>query len=112
MQVPLNTSIPVKLDGTGAGTAKIGPIGARESWTPETVSVSASSTTNEALCKIYIGDDTSQRNFVDGTFSGSSGDSTQNVTGPIRLGQYVFALWTGGDAGAIATLTVIGTKDI
>ena len=30
----------------------------------------------------------------------------------VRVGGNVFAVWTGGDPGALATLTVTGTKAV
>lgn len=112
-EVPLNESATVTLSGSGAGTAKVGPISARESWAPSNVHVSASSNTNEAQCSIYVGDAPTQRNFVDGTFSGSSGDSSDRAGATsVKVGQYVWAVWTGGDVGATATLTVTGTKQV
>lgn len=113
MQVPLNESATVKLSGAGAGTARVGPISAREVWSPDNVHVSASSNTNEATCQIYAGDSAIQRNFRDGTFSGSSGDSTDRVNADtVKVGAYIWAVWSGGDAGATATLTVTGKKDL
>ena len=113
MQVPLNESATVKLNGSGAGTARVGPISARETWTPGNASVSVSSNTNEATCSIYVGDSATQRNFVDSTFTGSSGDSSDRLgASTVKVGAYVFAVWSGGDAGATATLTVTGTKEL
>lgn len=113
MQVTLNETATVTLNGSGGGTAKIGPISARETWHPANVSVKASTATAEAQCLIYIGDRPIQANFIDGTFTGSSGDSSDRVSATkVRVGQYVWAVWTGGDAAATATLTVTGTKDL
>lgn len=112
MQVPLNMSVPVKLDGSGAGTAKIGPVNLRETWFPEVASVKASSNVNEAECQLYEGETADQQYFIDGTLSGSTGDSTDHVWGPLTCGQYVWAVWSGGDAGAQAILRVRGTKEI
>lgn len=113
--VVLNQTAVVTLNGSGNGTAKIGPIGMREHWSPTVVSVKTNqaSITNEAACKIYAGPDTSDSNFVGGTLSGSTGDSTDNITGQqVDCGEYVFAVWTGGDAGAQGTLNVSGTKTL
>jgi hypothetical protein len=101
------------LDGTGAGTAKVGPLTDRENWTLATASVSCSSNVLEAACRIFVGDVVTAANYVDGTLSGSTGDSTDNVAAaPCPKGTYVWAVWTGGDAGAVATLSVNGTKTI
>lgn len=111
--VPLSESAPVTLDGSGNGTASLGPSSHGETWTPATVSVQVSGpVTNEAQCVIYLGHTPTQDNFLDSTFSGSSGDSTDKASYPFRLGWKVWAVWTGGDPGKVAYLNVIGSRDI
>lgn len=104
----------VTLNGSGAGTTRVGPIGAREVWSPENASVRTNQTTitNEAQCALYVGQSATQPNFKDLTFTGSSGDATDKISGQLKIGNYVWAVWTGGDAGAVATLSVTGTKEI
>lgn len=105
----------VMLDGSGSGIASCGPLNAREVWHPVNVHVSANANpVNEAQCSIFCGDNvTTPTNFRDGTFSGSSGDSSDRVNADvIKSPHKIFAQWTGGDASAVATLTVTGTKDI
>jgi hypothetical protein len=105
----------VVLNGSGAGTVKIGPTGARERWRPSTVSVSANANpTNESTCNIYIGDaNTFPTRLIDSTVNGSSGDSTGNIDGKsLKVGEFVWAVWTGGDAGQRATMVVLGEKDV
>lgn len=114
----LNQSAPaVTLDADGNGTTRIGPVSAREWWSPAVVSVRTNQAiadiTSEAACRIFCGSDTSEQNYVDGTLSGSTGDSTGNVAGQeIQVGQYIWAQWTGGDPGAQAWLNVSGTKNL
>lgn len=106
-------SVTVLLNGSGNGTARIGPLGARESWNAQAASVSVSTRVKEAQCKIFVGTDATTANYVDGTLSGSTGDSTDRVDSyPIPFGQFIFAVWSGGDAGAVATLKVTGTKNV
>lgn len=113
MRVLLNETAVITLNGSGAGTAKLGPLTAREVWYPDSASVKANSNpTNEATCLIYQGPDATQPNFRDGTFSGSSGDSTDKVSLITRKGQFIWAVWTGGDAGQQATLNVTGEKEV
>lgn len=113
MNVPLYQSAQVTLNGSGNGTAKVGPLSAREVWSPQNVHVSVATNTNEASCSVYAGVDATAPNFRDTTFSGSSGDSTDKVNADtIKCGQYIFAVWTGGDANQIATMTVTGSKAI
>lgn len=103
----------VVLDGSGGARVKVGPTGAREVWSPLAASVSVSSNVAEAQCKIYVGDQPTAANYIDGTLSGSTGDSTGRVSGSqVPLGWFVWAVWSGGDAGAVATLNVTGTKTV
>jgi hypothetical protein len=105
----------VTLNASGNGTAKIGPISSRETWYPANAHVSANigQVTNEAQCIVYVGDGVGPNNFRDGTLSGSSGDTTDAIGNDvIKQGQYVFAVWSGGDAGALATLTVTGEREV
>lgn len=112
-RTPLRESIPVKLDGTGAGTAKVGPLSARETWFPDNVHVSVNTNTLESHCKIYVGRDTSQSNFRDESVQASSGDSSGTIGADVlTVGMYVWAVWTGGDANAQAVLTVVGVRDV
>jgi hypothetical protein len=103
----------VTLNGSGNGTARVGPIGAREVWSPLNASVrtNESTITNEAQCAIYVGPDASQPNFKGLTFTGSSGDAT-DLSGTVKIGNFIWAVWTGGDPGAVATLSVTGTKEV
>lgn len=109
---PLSRSVSVILNGSGAGTASIGPTITNEVWTVSVASVSVSSNVNEAVCKTYAGASATAVSFVDGTTWGSTGDSTSNFSGPVYTGQQVSAVWTGGDAGAIATLVVTGSRRV
>jgi hypothetical protein len=103
----------VKLDGSGNGKVGVGPLTAREKWRPDNVHVSAATHTNEATCSIYAGEDTTQKNFRDTTFSGSTGDSSDRVNADvIGPGAKVWAIWTGGDANVQAILRVTGSKDV
>jgi len=111
--VPLNETVSIPLDASGNGTAKVGPLTAREVWHPANVHVSVTTANNEAVCTIFAGDAAQQRCFRDATFTGSSGDSSDRVNADtIRTGAYVWAQWVGGDALATATLTVTGTRDV
>jgi hypothetical protein len=112
MRGTLAENAQVVLNGSGNGTASVGPVGARDVWYPENVHVQVSSDGNEAICNIYVGDAPQQRCFRDNTASGSIGDSSDRVQGALKNPHKVWAVWTGGDAGAVATLTVTGTRDV
>lgn len=102
----------VTLDGSGNGTANLGPVRVREHWQIQGVGVKASSNVNEASCSIYIGTSVSEATFVGNTLTGSSGDTCGCAGMDIQPGQQVFAVWEGGDAGATATMTIFGTYSI
>lgn len=111
--VKLNQSVQVRLDGSGNGTAKLGPITAMETWHPENVHVNAQTAVNEATCSVYAGPDVSVATFRDATFSGSTGDSTDKCNADvISKGSYIFAVWAGGDANTMATLNITGSRDV
>jgi hypothetical protein len=112
--VPINANVFVILDGSGNGTAKLGPASAREIWNPDNVHVQVTGpVTNEASCIIYVGDNATQGNFRDATQSGSTGDSSGRVNADtIKSGHYVWAVWAGGDAGRQATLLVTGSRTV
>jgi len=113
-RVPLRETVYINFTAGGAGTAKSGPISARETWYPDVASVKANagSVTNESTCIISTGD-VNTKNFRDSTVNGSSGDASDRVSGDvIKCGQFVWADWTGGDASVQAQLTVTGTKEV
>ena len=109
--VPLNTSGNVVLDGSGNGIVTLGPnVGQR--WQLNSAAVRTSTATLFPTCKVYMGSGaTIDAEFVDGTYSGNQ-DSTDRVSG-LRLGpnQKITAFWQGGDVGATATLSIIGTLE-
>lgn len=114
MRVPMRETAYVTLDGSGNGTAKVGPLSARETWYPQNIAVKANSNAvNESQCNVFVGADTSQDNYRDGTVNGSAGDSTDKCNGDaVKCGQYVWAVWSGGDANAVAYMVITGTKEV
>lgn len=112
--VPLNEHGSVTLDGSGNGTLEMTPLGGAETWLPTIASVKVSTNTAEANCRIFIGPSPNDQYFVDGTLSGSTGDSTDRVTGyqVDTHGNSLWAVWMGGDPGAVGTMQVNGTETI
>jgi hypothetical protein len=109
----LNESASATLDASGNGTLKMVPYSGSLAWLPDVVSVKASTAAAEASCRIYIGPSPTDQWFVDGTLSGSTGDSTDRVAGRQvdSHGASLWAVWEGGDPGAAATMTVSGTEN-
>lgn len=98
----------VSLDGSGNGVAMIGPTIAREHWQLDAAGVKVATNTKESLCSIYVGTSIQNGTFFGTSFTGSSGD-TCGLSIDIQPGMKVWAQWSGGDVGALATLTVFGT---
>lgn len=95
------------LDGSGNGTVKIGP-NTHQRWELNTAAIVTSTAILIPQFRLYIGPAIAQEWFVDGTFVGSL-NSTDNVNGhEVKAGEYVWGVWTGGDSGATATLTLRG----
>lgn len=111
----LTQAASVTLDGSGAGTAQLGPSSPGEVWRPSQVSVSCSQIVTTGTCQasIYAGAAVGRSTFVDGTFSGDTGETTDAVGGrTLHPGQSVFAVWSGGVPGATATVVVAGKRTV
>lgn len=98
------------MNASGNATISLGPTRSRDSWKIDRISVTCTTNTLEATCEIYVGIGVAQSTFVDSTFTGSSGDTSDAVGKVIRAGENIFAVFTGGDIGATATVNVYGTK--
>lgn len=102
----LNFSAQVTLNGSGYGAIRIGPTG--EQWFITRTMVRATTHVLEAICTIYqtnIGA-TFQRDI---TYTGSTGD-TSDTEFHVTDGDALWVEWSGGDAGAVATVTISGTR--
>jgi hypothetical protein len=110
--LPLSEAGFVTLNGSGAGTARVGPTAHGVVWKPSRVAIKTSSATLSPVCQLFVGNAATSENFIDGTFTGQQNATDAVVGQELRLGMYVWAVWTGGDAGAQATVTVTGSKDI
>jgi hypothetical protein len=110
-QLLLKATANVTLDANGNGTAHIGPLSPGEQWSGLTAAVRVATRASEAICSTYAGAAADAGYFCDATTWGSTGDSTTNLPA-VQVGGNVFAVWTGGDPGAVATLTVTGTKKV
>jgi hypothetical protein len=75
--------------------------------------VSAATNVTEASAKTYVSygiQSNTAYEFVGQTQLGSTGD-TCTITATLRPGDWVTTVWTGGDAGSIATMTVQGSAN-
>jgi|SRR6185437_1992176 len=111
-RVALRVTAVVTLDGSGGGTAKVGPLSAREVWYPDNVAISITGATKQAKATMYMGPDTTQSNFRDNSTFASGDSSGACNADVVKSGMYIWAVWTNGDVGKQAILTVTGLKDV
>lgn len=102
----LDVQARVTLNAAGAGTIKLGPTSTRQTWHVTNAAVSVSSATNEPTATLYMSSRASQ---LGGTNTGSNDSTDLDVT---LRGGYIICDWAGGDAGAIATLSLQGSVHI
>ena len=96
--------------GAGTATVQIGPSGWGNSWALDQAAVSTSvGPLDTALCALYVGPLAIPFYQVVNSLAGGG---SQFGLGGVGLadGWFVFAVWTGGTAGAFAYLRLTGVK--
>lgn len=101
---PLVASGQVTLNAQGFGVVTLTPGRYDVTWHLTQASVIASTNVKEAKAQL-----SSFPFQLPGTYSGSSGDTT-GLDLTLSASQQITCTWSGGDAGAVATLTVTGQK--
>jgi hypothetical protein len=102
----LDQSASVKLDAQGNGTVAL-YCPTLETWTVTRTAVSTTTNVLEATAVTYVGQ-VSPGSQLSGTYSGSLDSSDEQQQ--INPGQSLLCVWTGGDPGATATLSIFGTR--
>jgi hypothetical protein len=108
-QLQLNAAAAVVLDGDGDGQVQAGPPLPGVTWSPLTGATSTTSTASTPLFSLYLGEP-SPLNFLGGTYDGNNDSTDLAVT--LQHGQYLTGVWAGGDPGAVATLSLTGTRAV
>lgn len=103
--IPLLVDIATTLNASGAGEVSLKPPQYNQTWKVSLAAVSVSSAVLEPECRLY-----QDGRFIGGTYSGSLDSTDLNVT--LQSNQSIKAVWTGGDTGATATLTLQGEQII
>lgn len=103
----LNTSRPTTLDANGNGRLELGPDSGPPYWnvTKIVVLTDRPGLAPVPQCSVYL-DSEDANGLLDSTYDGSK-DSTE-VDVDLQRGQHLIAVWTGGQAGDVATLSVTG----
>lgn len=110
VRLTLDESGQVTLDGSGNGALRIGPLYTAQTWMPTQINVQTSTNVKEPVFKYYR-NSVGATSFLGGTYTGSNDQS--DISGQIlHPGEAFVCVWTGGDAGAIASVNLNGEKEI
>jgi hypothetical protein len=105
----LTVGLSVVLDATGSGTVTLGPDNGPANWQVSGVILQTNRPGRAPIPRVQLYLDVvdpsnSQGASYDGSYGQASGDLT------ISRGQHLIAVWTGGQAGDRATMTINGEK--
>lgn len=107
--VDLREFAQVTLNASGTGRVSMGP-GPAEIWQPQSAIVTVPQASKHIICTLSLGNASGPVTVIDTAQQGEN-DSSGKLTGQvIYFGTYIWAVWTAGNAGVLATLTVTGTK--
>lgn len=110
--IPLNAGIPVTLDASGNGTARIGPDSARGPavWLIDGVILTNGRPGQAPIprVQVYI-DSVSPTNRQGLSYDGSFAQGKCDIR--LTRGQQLIAVWEAGQAGDSCELTVTGWKE-
>lgn len=106
MGFPVDNNKSVTLDASGNGTVKVGPTNSGQLWHITRASVQVSSNTKEPTANLWLGN---KAKFISGTYTGSN-DTDDALNEYLGGTGYIMCIWTGGDPGATATLTIAGEQ--
>jgi hypothetical protein len=103
---PLSETYTTTLDSSGNGSVVFGPTRQRQKWIPPlTVAVSTSTSVKMPTAQLFLGNQPQG-----GTYTGAQ-DADDLPALTLYAGQQLKVVWSGGDAGAIASATITGTVD-
>jgi len=107
--LPLNKGITVQLDANGNGTVSLGPTVGPPRWLVTKVSVRTSRPGVPPIPRfqLYLNSQ-DQDGEQDSSYDGSFDDSDVNVT--VFKGGSLIGVWTGGQAGDVATMSLYGQQ--
>lgn len=104
------------VSAAGSAQVSVGPAGVGRRWYPAYATIATSSGANDnSTCAIYLTGAgqpaTAQSLLVGQSYSG--GGDTVGLTSPaLDPGLALTALWTGGNSGDTASMTVYGNQDV
>jgi hypothetical protein len=105
---PVSPSASVRLSGAGAGQVGLTPpSGVQWQLSLATLSIPGPVLIPQGF--LYSGNSSGPIQLIDSTYSGASASSGKVAGLPVFPGTYIWAVWSGADANAVATLQLFGT---
>lgn len=99
------------VSGTGGGQVTLGPVGVGTVWYPAQATISTTTgPLDTSTFNLYLGPAGVPITLVGTLFPGGAGTIALAIP-PMSPGQYLIGIWTGGHAGDLASLNVIGVMD-
>jgi len=99
------------ISGAGALSLSVGPAGAGNVWYPASITIQTTSGTNDfSTCSVFLGPAGVGVTLIATIFPGGVGTASLAIPS-MTPGQYIIAVWSGGHAGDIATINVVGVMD-
>lgn len=102
--LPPHTGGSATLNSSGTGLVDM-EVPTLQTWRVTKWAVSTTTNVKEPTAAVYIGAE-SPANLIDSTYTGSGDASDENQV--VMPGQHILCRWTGGDVGAVATLSIFG----
>jgi hypothetical protein len=100
------------IGGGGSGTVRLGPTGLGTRWYLTQANVQTTTGPNDtSTVALYLGAQV-QANLLGGTSYAGGQDTIGLHVRPLTPGDLITAVWTGGHAGDLATLTLYGDQDV
>jgi hypothetical protein len=95
----------------GAATISVGPQGLGNVWYPASATIMTTSGVNDnSTCNLYLGPAGVPVTLIATFYPGGTG--TAGIAVPsMTPGQYLIAVWSGGNPGDYASVNIVGTMD-
>jgi hypothetical protein len=99
----------VQLDAAGAGEVILGPVPSGQRWILARLAVFC--TVDDPMPKtlVYRGP-ALPRYLIDGTYTGAQDFSAMDGVTPLEQDEYLTVVWSGGQPGAVATVSLTGAQ--
>ena len=108
-QYQVNPNTTVTLNASGNGQCSLTPPSGTR-WDLQLAAISTTGTVKLPQSFLYLGNSNGPLTLIDSTNAGNSASSGKVRGAPVYAGTYIWAVWQGADANAIATLQVYGTQ--